>query len=219
MSPIGDQQAALNAVWDSNYENVCVSNIATGSQVTTVSNELKLSLNFQSRPFVDKAYLRTVPFIPAGRSLNVLIRFFQEVIVNLGGFSDFDERKIWEKTKSILNTCKPTSNQELKIDGDFIGAFSNNGGKITGINEENLTVNFLLMGFIENLVSKHTSSIIKIMSKPLENLILTGGLPHQFPIIKKTFECKLDNLVTLSNTYEDALFGLNKLVINKTKDW
>ena len=219
LTSIGDQQAALNGVWESVYENTFISNIATGSQVTTVSHSLKLSYKYQTRPFVDNKFIQTIPFIPAGRALNVLIRFFKEVLINLGGANVHDEDILWKKVKSILDSDKGIDKPQLVIDTDFIGSYTTTGGEISYINEESLSVSNLLVGFMHNLVKNHINGIKKITSNPLESLILTGGLSHQFPIIKKIFESKLDCVVKLSNVSEDALIGLNKLVLNKIQEW
>lgn len=219
LSPIGDQQAALTGVWESDLGNTCISNIATGSQVTTISNSLKLSCNYQTRPFLDNTYIKTIPFIPSGRALNVLINLFKEVIVSLGGSKSYNEDMIWQRVNIILNSYDCNSYPKLFIDTDFIGSFSTNGGEIKCINEENFTVCDLLVGFMYDLVSNHINGINKLTSKPLDSLILTGGLPHKFTIIRKIFESKLNCKVQLSNMIEDALIGLNKLTLNKTRSW
>lgn len=71
--PVGDQQVAILGAGVIPGEQISI-NIGTGSQISIIDDKLSFG-NYQTRPFFGGYYLRTVPNVPAGRALNVLLQY------------------------------------------------------------------------------------------------------------------------------------------------
>jgi sugar (pentulose or hexulose) kinase len=219
-SAIGDQQASLLGL-ESDLLNIAVSNIATGSQATVSSSKLVLNNKFQTRPYVNSNYILTIPFIPAGRVLNSLVNLLMEINNNF--FSgNMKVEEVWENLVDFTN--KIDLDQEiaptLKINTDFIGSFSINGGSIKSIDESNFKVTEVILAFILDIVNNHAIALEELSKyKFFETVLISGGISQRLPIIKKALESKIDEKVVVSSISEDALNGLRVLSIDNIETW
>ena len=219
-SAIGDQQASLLGL-ESDLLNIAVSNIATGSQATVSSSKLVLNNKFQTRPYVNSNYILTIPFIPAGRVLNSLVNLLMEINNNF--FSgNMKVEEVWENLVDFTN--KIDLDQEktptLKINTDFIGSFSINGGSIKSIDESNFKVTEVILAFILDIVNNHAIALEELSKyKIFETVLISGGISQRLPIIKKALESKIDEKVVVSLISEDALNGLRVLSIDNIETW
>ena len=217
-SPIGDQQAAVLGIGKINYSDTAVSNIATGSQATLISSQMQLSDDFQTRPFVDGKYLLTIPFIPAGRVLNSLILFLAEVGSTLF-LHEVKLEETWEKVAQYIDTFENLET-DLVVDSDFIGSFSNDGGSICHINEDNFNLKSILLGFFDNIVDNHAKFLMLLnQHKPFDKVILTGGVSQKVPLIKYLLERKIRQKISQSLIEEDALNGLRCIAFTDIQRW
>ena len=219
-APIGDQQAALLGL-DMELSNLAVSNIATGSQATVVSDQLVLNSQFQTRPFVDGCYLLTIPFIPAGRSLNALVRFLQQIGVEFFNSNNGYEN-VWDMFIEYASTIKPEEylKNTIRVNSDLIGTFEQTGGSINFINENNLNIKQIVCAFISDIVANHVRSL-KILNefKDFDTVILSGGVSSKLNIIKYLFELNLSKNISESGVTEDALNGLRVMALKKVERW
>jgi len=218
--PIGDQQAAVYGLEEELSTNV-ICNIATGSQATVVSKHLKFGQNFQTRPFVNESYLLTIPFIPAGRVVNSLVTFFESISNELLGNS-FSHSDIWVFLSQYINSLELTgsTDEELLVNTDFIGSFSNAGGSILQITENNFFLKDLVLGFFKDIVTNHLKAIEHLSkANDISSITLSGGISQKLQIIKKLFKMNSDLPVNLSVVGEDSLNGLRMLLCNKVHSW
>jgi hypothetical protein len=75
-TPIGDYQCAMVGAL-LQYGELSL-NISTGSQVSLLKPQAEFG-NYQTRPFFDGRFLATITHIPAGRSLNLLVKLFSKL--------------------------------------------------------------------------------------------------------------------------------------------
>ncbi len=217
---IGDQQASLLGL-ERDLSNVAVSNIATGSQVTLTSPKLMLSNSFQTRPYINNTFLLTIPFIPAGRVLNSLVNLLKEVNNKFFG-GNIEVEEVW---RNLINyTNKIDLNESplptLRINTDFIGSFSIDGGTIDGIDESNFTVNEIILAFILDIANNHAISLSVLKKyKEFDTVLMSGGVSERLPIIKEALRLRIKEEIVSSSIKEDALNGLRVLSISNVESW
>ena len=90
---IGDQQAALLGAGLDDVRTISF-NLGTGAQVSKLVSKAVLSEKYQIRPYFGDAYLKTIPFLPSGRALNVYIRFLRDILCRFQ--ADVTEDEIWD---------------------------------------------------------------------------------------------------------------------------
>jgi len=219
-SAIGDQQASILGL-ERDLSNVAVSNIATGSQVTLTSRELLLSKSFQTRPYINNTYLLTIPFIPAGRVLNSLINLLREINNKFFG-GNIETKEVWRNLINFTNKIdlSEDSSPTLRINTDFIGSFSINGGRIDGIDESNFTVSEIILAFILDIVNNHVISLSVLKKyKEFDTVLMSGGVSERLPIMKEALGLRIKEKVEISSIKEDALNGLRVLSIGNIESW
>lgn len=217
---IGDQQASLLGL-EVDLSDAAVSNIATGSQATITSSEIALNKSFQTRPYVNNTYLYTIPFIPAGRVLNSLVYFIQDVHDNFFG-REVSTSKVWSILKKFTNELDVEKDypSSLQVNTDLIGSFSLDGGEIRRITENNFTISDIILAFVSNIVENHINSLgVLRKCKKINKIILSGGVSKNLPIIERIFKLRIQESVESSLVEEDALNGLRVLHITDVKSW
>lgn len=212
--PIGDQQASVLGTVEE-YKNIAISNIATGSQSTVIVDFLKYGDNYQTRPLLGECYLLTIPFLPAGRALNSIINFFDEIGKNIFKVENYD---VWHSVSNFLNLNKNISSIQANI--DFFYSLSSSGGSFSNITENNFTLNEFLNSVIDNLVKNHIVSLdILLQEISFDKIYLSGGIPIKIERIKTIFEEKYANkTILLAKEKEDALNGLKRLALRVTNE-
>ena len=217
---IGDQQASLLGL-ERDLSNAAVSNIATGSQVTLTSSRLILNKSFQTRPYINNTFLLTIPFIPAGRVLNSLVSLLKDINNNFFG-GKIETKEVWNNLINFTNKIDLHKEYPatLRINTDFIGSFSANGGKVEGINESNFTINEIISAFILDIVNNHVKSLAVLKKyKEFDTVFMSGGVSERLPIIQKALDMRLEEKIERSSIEEDALNGLRVLSIGDIESW
>ncbi len=186
---IGDQQCAL--LGSLLKEGEVSLNIATGCQVSMIS---KLEFgDYQTRPFFGK-YIKTITHIPAGRSLNALVKLLTELS---------DDKYLWGYIDQVI-----VSKTDLKVDLSFFDSAYGQFGGISNMREDNMTVGHLFRASLENIVDNCHQSALRISGKQQwTNLVFSGGLLHKISSLKKIAQQKFDIDYRIA-TNEDALNGL-----------
>jgi hypothetical protein len=188
-SSLGDTNCVIKSLDLKNNEYII--NIGTGSQVIYKDRDNKININ---------------KYIPAGRALLVYDNFFKTLGLNFF---------------KMLKTIKPedvyASNLNINLNL-FEQAFDYvNGGSISNINEDNLTINNLLGSILRCLVLQY-KQFIKDKSK--NTLILTGGIPKKLPILKKLFKFYYSNykIKIILNNIEDTHLGMIRYLEDKLEN-
>ena len=186
---IGDQQCAL--IGSLLKEGEVSLNIATGCQVSMIS---KLEFgNYQTRPFFGK-YIKTITHIPAGRSLNALIKLLTE-------FSN--DKYSWSYIDKVI-----VSKTDLKVDLSFFDSAYGKFGGISNMREDNMTVGHLFRASLVNIVDNCYQSALRISGKQQwTNLVFSGGLLHNMLSLREIAQQKFSIDYRIASK-EDTLNGL-----------
>lgn len=208
---IGDQQAALLG---SGFfgQNELSFNLGTGSQVSSLVKETQLketmfSGQYQIRPYFHGMYLKTIPHLPAGRALNVYIRFFKDTLELFG--MEVSEDEIWETL--LAEECKGLAS---KLDCDM-SFFENpvtdrTSGAITNIGEYSLTAANLMHSAFESLVKNYlwAADILEPDRRRIEKIIFSGGVARKIERIRSGIIAGYRQGVAYRVAEDETLFGL-----------
>ena len=196
---VGDHQAALYGVGLEVGELSL--NIATGSQVSVISQ--KISTNSQTRPYFDDKFLSTVTHIPAGRSLNVLMRL-------VGELTDKSEDELW---KEIGVACEKQAPTELRTALSFFPNAQGSEGYIKNIRENEFNVGSLFNAAVMAMAENYDrfSRVVSGGSIP-EKIVLSGGLVSRFKPLHNAIIAKFGSSKIREVPSEDSsILGLLRL--------
>ena len=202
---VGDHQAALYGVGLEVGELSL--NIATGSQVSVISQ--KISTNSQTRPYFDDKFLSTVTHIPAGRSLNVLMRL-------VGELTDKSEDELW---KEIGVACEKQAPTELRTALSFFPNAQGSEGYIKNIRENEFNVGSLFNAAVMAMAENYDrfSRVVSGGSIP-EKIVLSGGLVSRFKPLHNAIIAKFGASKIREVPSEDSsILGLLRLAKSITR--
>ena len=191
---VGDQQASLLGA--SLKTNEISLNIATGSQVSRISNgDLE---GTQTRPYFDGQLLTTVTHIPAGRALNVLVGLVTEL-------SEVSTDEAWDVISSLA-----TQEQlfPLSVDLSFFPSITGNKGKIENIMETNFTVGNLFHSASKQIANTY-AEYARLLNGSLdpESIVLSGGLVSRFKPLGIEIRKRFTQTIIREYEGEDASLG------------
>ncbi len=191
--PIGDHQAALaGALLNSGELSL---NISTGSQISLLTDEF-VPGNYQTRPYLDGRYLNTITHLPAGRSLDVLVK-----LVN----------KPWPE---IIKAAEAAPDTDLSANLTFFEGPLGSRGSISNITTENLSVGTLFRAAFRNMAANYATCAARLSSeKNWDRIVFSGGLAQKLPLLRQFILEKLPSESRLCSSAEDTLLGL--LVISQ----
>ena len=202
---IGDHQAALYGA-----ELACDElsiNVSTGSQVSIVTERFEPGA-YQSRPFLQGRFLNTITHLPAGRSLEVLIRLLTE----LPGAKKLEMAEVWDYVLSAVEQAGQSGG--LEVDLAFFSGPMGELGKIQGITTENLTIGNLFHAAIANMAANYASCAECLRpAKNWRKIVFSGGLAQKFALLRRLVSEHLPGPTRLCESTEDTLQGLMRLAI------
>lgn len=196
---IGDHQAALYGVELAVGELSL--NIATGSQVSAING--KISINSQTRPYFNDKFLSTVTHIPAGRSLNVLMRL-------VGELTNKSADELWKEIEFACERQPPT---ELRTALSFFSSAQGSEGSIRNIRENEFNVGSLFNSAVLAMAENYDqfSRLISGWSIP-KNIVLSGGLVSRFKPLNRAIADKFRTSKIREVPSEDSsILGLLRL--------
>jgi sugar (pentulose or hexulose) kinase len=197
--PVGDQQCALLGAWLEPGELSV--NVATGSQVALVGSRAETG-PFQTRPYLDGLWLRTVTHIPAGRALNALVRLLGE----LGAAHGQAVPDPWPYLVRAAEAAGPT---DLRVSLAFYPGALGDRGAIEGLREETLTVGHLFRAAFESMAEAYAACAARLdPARGWRGVALSGGLVRRVPLLRRLVAERLGGPVRLSASAEDTLLGL-----------
>jgi sugar (pentulose or hexulose) kinase len=203
-TPVGDYQCALvGALLRFNELSL---NISTGSQVSLLTPQAEFG-NYQTRPFFDGRFLKTITHIPAGRSLNLLVRLLSEL-------AESQKIELADPWPYISKTTAEIGDTDLRVDLAFFNSSCGDHGAITGIREEALTVGHLFRGAFQNMADNYYACARRLSpEKEWQNLVFSGGLAQKIPILRELILEKFQAPYRLCPVAEDTLSGLLTLAL------
>jgi sugar (pentulose or hexulose) kinase len=196
---VGDQQAALLGSFLRPRELSL--NIATGSQVGLLSGECELG-EFQTRPYFEGNFLKTITHIPAGRALNMLIRMFTEI-----SSPQLDGNEIWNYIQSEVDKKQST---DLEVGVSYYGGPMGSTGYITNMHEANMTLGDVFSAAFRGMAKNYYDFACKLSPrKDWEGIVFSGGLVSKMPALQRLILEKFDNIpFRMNELKEDTLTGL-----------
>lgn len=182
---IGDQQAALLGASFSE-ENAVSINLGTGSQVSMLSRQPDFSGRYQTRPYFNGMWLRTIPHIPCGRALNVYFRFIKEC-AGIGCDSISDET-VWEY---ILGQAEDCAKGTLSVDMSFFAnaLTDRERGSIAEIPEYGFTVGQLFRSIYDKMADSYYETANIIAGEKIgkvDKIIFSGGIAKRHALLRET---------------------------------
>lgn len=198
-APVGDYQCSqAGAFLDDGELSV---NISTGSAVIQLARGCEFG-DFQTRPWFDGRFLKTITHIPAGRALNALVRVLSELAVAQG----LTLRDPWEY---ILAEAARVETTDLRVDPAFYFSATGERGSITGVREENLTVGHLFRAALTGMADNYERCARRVAAgKPWSRLVFSGGLALKTPLLRQLVCDRLGREHRLAASEEDTLLGL-----------
>lgn len=196
---VGDQQISILGAGLDRLDQLSV-NIATGSQVSCLVDHCEDG-EFQTRPFFGNQFLRTITHIPAGRSLNALVRLLSEMNPAIS----IDEA--WERATALIGS---RTKGTLKIDLSFFPSAFGSHGSIGEITESELTVGNLMASALDRLADSHWQAWkrMKTDSRPsVSELLGSGGLLKKSDYLQQSLRKCFALDLQISAALEDALEG------------
>lgn len=196
---IGDQQCALLGSFLEEQEISL--NIATGSQVSLISSACETG-PYQTRPYFEEKYLKTITHIPAGRALNGLIRLFFE-----SETENHQTNEIWHRIQTEASKIAST---DLEVDISFFNSRLGNSGFIKNMKESNMSLGHVFFAAFQSMAKNyHDCAAIISPEKNWKKMVFSGGLVSKSPLLQSMLEDRFQNLPYRSNDHhEDVLQGL-----------
>ncbi len=197
--PVGDQQAALLGSFL--QPRGLSLNIATGSQVGLLSSDCELG-EFQTRPYFEGKFLKTITHIPAGRALNILIRMFNEMSA---AHSDSD--KVWNYIQSEVEKKQTT---DLEVSVAYYDGPSGSAGYIANMHESNMTLGDVFSAAFRGMAQNYYDCACRLSPNcDWDEIVFSGGLVSKMPALQRSILDKFDNAAFRMNELkEDTLTGL-----------
>jgi sugar (pentulose or hexulose) kinase len=203
-TPVGDFQCSQVAAFLD--EGELSINISTGSAVIQLSRGLEFG-EFETRPFFDGRFVRTITHIPGGRALNALIG----LLVELAGAQGVQLRDPWEY---ILAESARTGTTDLRVNPAFYFSAMGDRGAITNAREENLTVGHLFRAAFNGMADNYARCAQRLSpARDWRQLVFSGGVALKIPLLRQLICDRLGLESRLVASEEDTLLGLLVLAL------
>lgn len=202
----GDQQVSV--LGSGADENTAIINIATASQVITFSDTPNYNAAYETRPYFDNAYINVLSNMPGGRTLNVLVRFIQEI-----------GRKIYHTSisdniiYSYIGNLASVETKELSVDMSFYPTYDKfNGGSISHITSDNLQLDTLFSAAYEAMAKEYKAGMDQISkASSLERIICIGGVAQKNGTLRKIMESVFQRPCMLPKNVDEVISGLLRI--------
>ena len=176
-------------------------NISTGSAVIRLANGCETG-DFQTRPWFDGRFLKTITHIPAGRALNALVRLLSQ----LGESQGARLRDPWDY---ILAEAERVQTSDLAVDPAFYFSSMGRHGSITNLREDNMTVGHLFRSTFAAMADNYASCAERISPRrDWREIVFSGGVAMKTPVLRQLICDRLGGEHRLAPFAEDTLFGL-----------
>lgn len=201
---VGDSPAALVGAFL--QEGELSLNISTGSQVTLIDPTLEFG-DYESRPFFDGKYVKSVTTIPAGRALNVLVNLLTEISRASGQMQNDAWAYIDQAAAAVPET-------NLDVDLSFFKSAYGERGSITNIKEAQLTIGHVFRAAFESMARNYYRSALRVApSRTWKNLVFSGGLVQKLNSLREIIIAKFESPYRINAQPEDTLLGLMALAL------
>jgi sugar (pentulose or hexulose) kinase len=198
-APVGDYQCSqVGAFLDEGELSV---NISTGSAVIQLARGCEFG-DFQTRPWFDGRFLKTITHIPGGRALNALVRL-------LGELAEAQGLKLHDPWDYILAEAAKVESTDLRVNPAFYFSAMGDRGAITNAREENLTVGHLFHAAFAGMADNYAACAARICPRrDWTRLVFSGGVALKNASLRQMICDRLGQVHRLAASEEDTLLGL-----------
>jgi sugar (pentulose or hexulose) kinase len=198
-APVGDYHCSqVGALLEPGELSV---NISTGSAVIQIAEGAETG-NFQTRPWFDGCYLKTITHIPAGRALNALVRLLTE----LASAQGVTLRDPWDY---IHAEASRADDGGLQVNPAFYTSNMGNRGAVLNLREENMTIGHLFHAMFSGMADNYAACADRIApQRDWSRLVFSGGVALKNQVLRQLVCERLGRDLRLAPSDEDTLFGL-----------
>lgn len=203
---VGDMQMATvgSLIGLGKNREICI-NIGTGSQLSFISTEFKPG-KYDIRSYFDNTYLNTITFIPAGRALNVIIKFVEDIGKRVFNYKDED---VWEKFTKLVLSKKDSAGLKADIFYFKNSISGQSAGSFSGITEKNLTVDNIFFSALLAMADNYHAAYKRLGNmKITDKIICAGGLGRKLTPLRLLIQSKFKRRILLAPFEEETLAGL-----------
>jgi xylulokinase len=201
-SPAGDQQTAL--LGTSLARNELSLNVGTGSQVSMRCSGPSIG-NWQLRPYFDRQWLRTITHLPAGRSLNALVRLLTELKVD-------GREQTSDPWSYIEQAVSHTPDTDLCADLSFFETSCGSRGAFTNLHEDNMTIGSLFRAAYRQMARTYLSCARRLSSDASwSGVVLSGGVVLRSPALREEIVNAFATPCRVVSEEDETLLGLLQL--------
>ena len=206
-TPVGDYQCSqVGAFLDDGELSV---NVSTGSAVIQLARACEFG-DFQTRPYFDERFLRTITHIPGGRALNALVRLLGELAAAQG-------HRLRDPWQYILAEAERVGATDLNVDPAFYFSAMGDRGSITNVREDNLTVGHLFRAAFTGMADNYARCALRIApERDWSRLVFSGGVALRTALLRQLVCDRLGQAHRLAASEEDTLLGLLVLALRFT---
>jgi sugar (pentulose or hexulose) kinase len=204
-APVGDYQCSqVGAFLDEGELSI---NVSTGSAVIRLARGCELG-DFQTRPWFDGRFLKTITHIPGGRALNALLGL-------LGELASAQGHRLRDPWDYILAQAGEAGATDLRVDPAFYYSAMGERGSITNVREENLTVGHLFRATFAGMADNYAHCALRIApGRDWTRLVFSGGVALRIALLRQLVCERLGNAHRLAASAEDTLLGLLVLALH-----
>lgn len=198
-APVGDYHCSqVGAFLDEGELSV---NISTGSAVIQLAHGCEFG-DFQTRPWFDGRFLKTITHIPGGRALNALVRLLSELAEAQG-------LKLHDPWDYVLAEAAKLSSTDLRVDPAFYFSAMGDHGALTNVREENLTVGHLFHAAFAGMADNYARCAARLApGQDWTRLVFSGGVALKTALLRQLICERLGQPHRLAASEEDTLLGL-----------
>ena len=209
---IGDNQASVFSTLAD--ERDVLLNVGTGSQVSVVSDAVKVGENIEARPYFDGKYLLVGAALCGGRAYGMLKDFYAAFLRAAGasGITDATRMSGTADIYAVMNKLMADHTEcvqdFLKVDTRFAGTRKQPDlcGNISGITVNNFTPANLTYGFLDGMMEE-LYVMYEQMGVHTINLVGSGNGIRKNQILVKIAENKFGGSLRIPAHTEEAAYG------------
>ena len=198
-APVGDYHCSqVGALLEEGELSV---NISTGSAVIQLARGCEFG-DFQTRPWFDGRFFKTITHIPGGRAITALVRLLTEL-------ADAQGTPLPDAWDYILAEAAKLEATELRVDPAFYFSATGDHGAITQVREENLTVGHLFRATFAGMADNYARCAARVAPRQdWIRLVFSGGVALKNPLLRRLICDRLGHAHRLAPAEEDTLLGL-----------
>jgi sugar (pentulose or hexulose) kinase len=198
-APVGDYQCSqVGAFLEEGELSV---NISTGSAVIQLARGCDFG-DYQTRPWFDGRFLKTITHIPGGRALNILVRLLSELAEAQGV-------KLRDPWDYILAEADRVQSTDLQVNPAFYFSVMGDHGAVLNAREENLTVGHLFSAAFDGMADNYAACAAGICpERDWSRLVFSGGVALKIAQLRQGICERLGQSHRLAASEEDTLLGL-----------